>query len=284
MESTKPLITSVRVTLWIYRCFGIWRENNQRSWYRTYRWIFTVPFLYLYLLSMVIGAFKKNSEQLWKDDLFILLTEFAMLVKTVSTYHNFEQIVKLLNISVSEHFSPKYERKQRSILQNLNQILMSYFIISILTAFTTSIHIFQGNYKLPTFSWFFGIPYGPDHPLNYYLIAYYQVFGMIVHCMLNVAGDIQIAYMLATVGIQLEQLERSFTGLSRIVFRDNRQREFCRCITHYQRVRRFAKHVERIYSAPVFVQFCVSGITMCATAFRLSTVSYNSIYSIFRRT
>ncbi|XP_021709039.1 odorant receptor 94a [Aedes aegypti] len=275
MASQGELISSVRVILWIYRIIGLSRENNQSVRYRIYRWVLNIPFLFAYLFAMIISALhEENSEILWKDTIFIILTEASMFVKVVTTYCRFQDTFQLLQTSVSEEFSPRCpceQERHRRVLRHLNGALMGYLTVSVITACSTAIHIFEGMHKLPTFSWFFGVPYGPDHGFNYLLIASYQVSGMVMHCALNVSGDIQITYLLAIAGIQLDFLKRRFEDLKEDYLVHLQRRNLIHHNRHMQLVEQFVQDIERVYSPATFTQFCVSAITICATAFRISS-------------
>ncbi|KXJ69005.1 hypothetical protein RP20_CCG000551 [Aedes albopictus] len=276
VSSQCDLISSLRAVLWIYRILGLSLGTNQSVLYQIYRWVLSATFLIAYLLGMIASAIQEeNSETLWKEDIFIILTELAMFVKVVTTYCRFQEIAQLLQISVSKEFSPKSpceEERYLKIFRHLNTALMGYLIGSVVTASSTAIHIFNSLYKLPTFSWFFGVPYGPNHELNYLLIASYQVTGMLIHCALNVSVDIQVTYLLAIAGIQLDFLEQRFINLKYDHSVYLRRQRFVYHNRQMQLVEQFVQDIERVYSPAIFTQFCVSAITICATAFRISSV------------
>lgn len=280
MAPKGDFIPSIRAILAIYRIFGMYRAKNQPIQYRIYRWLLNIPFLFVYLLVMLYSALQeKNSENLWRNTFFIMLTEMAMFVKTATVYCRFREIMHLLELSISEDFSPKgpcEQQRYQRVTRHLNTVLLSYLIVCIVTASSTAIHIFDGHYQLPIHSWFFGVPYGPDHEINYLLISIYQVLGMLMHCALNVAGDIQIPFLLAIAGIQLDFLETRFVDLKKEYLVQPRRQLFIRHAQHFRLVGQFVRDIERVYSPAAFCQFCASVITICATAFRIFYVRMKS--------
>ncbi|XP_038121023.1 putative odorant receptor 71a [Culex quinquefasciatus] len=273
-------IPSERLTFWIWKILGIWATQDESRLYRAFRWIYHFTFTIVYLFCIFISSFfKETMAELWSDVMFILLTELAMFTKTVITVRKFETVYRLHWETISDEFRPISEWETRvhgAFFSRFSTAMLGYYLCSFLTLWAHLGFLFE--YKFPFFSWFFWLPLGRANLTNYYIIFAYQMFGMLGHLSLNVSGDIQHAYLLATAGIQLDFLYERLTKLpiptsNSSIGKDHYRETLIQHIEHYERIYRFVKEIEDTFSMAIFVQICASGVTVCATILRLSTVN-----------
>ncbi|ETN60957.1 putative odorant receptor [Anopheles darlingi] len=227
----------------------------------------------LYLCALVLNIFVSQTfEQLVFYIMYIVLTETAMCLKTWTNYRLFPVIWSLHETTIGTSFQPldSYEKDaQDRTLRTFNRLYYIYIFVSHMAAFGTGSHLFSSEYRMPFFPWFFGVPYGPDASLAYYTIFAYQSFGMYFHMLLNTAGDTQLCYWLQMIGLQLDMLANRFRKLNT---NEEFEKSFVPLVLHYEKVYRMLLRVERLFSLAYFVQFSVSGLVICASAYQVASM------------
>ncbi|EDS28735.1 odorant receptor 71a [Culex quinquefasciatus] len=269
---------------WFLKIFGLWHDGNESRSYKVYRIVFLVIFFLLYLGSIVISAVLTSSvEEFFSQILYAALTEMAMAVKTFYGYYHFVTIYRLHKQAISKDFQPvnaEEDKRSKNLLNKINLYFFGYLLWSTAGVWTNIAFLFNGQFKLPFFPWLLGIPYGKHLPYNYNFLLFYQLSGIWIHAVLNVIVDSQVGYLLAVAGIQMDflaaRLEATQAGrIGQKKFRNTYKQH----IKHFNVVNNFVKNVERVYSKSVFSQFCASGITICAIAYRLSSVNFAKEFS-----
>ncbi|XP_062564187.1 odorant receptor 94a-like [Armigeres subalbatus] len=282
MRELEGFIPCQRAAFWVWKIIGIWATEDESPYYRAYRRIYHFFFTGVYLFAMFCSSFfMDNLDTLWTEILFLLPTEIAMLVKSVTVANKFEAIYGLNRTTVSKEFKtmcPKQRKEYERYFGRFSKIMMFYYFCSVLTVLASLGFIFDGRLKLPFFNWFFWVPIDRDHINNYYILAVYQIVGMTAHCLLNVSGDVNIAYLLSTAGKQLDLLSYNLAQLPVYPTRSDIEKElykkkFEEHIQQYNRIYDFARETEKQVSWSVFAQICASGVTICAVIFRLSATS-----------
>ncbi|XP_053691050.1 odorant receptor 94b-like [Sabethes cyaneus] len=214
--------------------------------------------------------------------MYLSLTEIAMGVKTFYIFINFHTVYRLHQMAISKQFQPICEEELRpaqSLLSKVNFCFMAYFIWVFVTVATAVPSFFDEKYELPFFTWVLGIPYGSDMPYNFYCLWIYQISGLFMHGIFNVAAELQVGYLLTVARIQLDFLTRRFASLSRANETSQHRESFIECVQHYTVVEKFVRDFEHVFSKPMFAQFCASGASICATAYRLSSVNLSEDFS-----
>lgn len=273
----KNHIFFIKLNFKFLKIFGLWHDGNESRSYKVYRIVFLVIFFLLYLGSIVISAVLTSSvEEFFSQILYAALTEMAMAVKTFYGYYHFVTIYRLHKQAISKDFQPvnaEEDKRSKNLLNKINLYFFGYLLWSTAGVWTNIAFLFNGQFKLPFFPWLLGIPYGKHLPYNYNFLLFYQLTGIWIHAVLNVIVDSQVGYLLAVAGIQMDflaaRLEATQAGrIGQKKFRNTYKQH----IKHFNVVNNFVKNVERVYSKSVFSQFCASGITICAIAYRLSSV------------
>ncbi|XP_049287598.1 odorant receptor 94a-like [Anopheles funestus] len=227
----------------------------------------------LYLFALMLNVFVPQPfEQRVFFIMYISLTETAMILKTRTIYRHFDTIWSLYETTLGPSFQPRdeFERElQNRTLQVFNRWYYVYIFVSHMAAFGTGSHLLSSEYRMPFFPWFFGVRYGDDARVAYYTIFAYQCFGMYFHMLLNTAGDTQLCYMLQMIGIQLDLLAKRFRSLSSS---EEFDRSFVPLVQHYNKIHRMLCRVENLFSLAYFVQFSVSGLVICASAYQVASM------------
>lgn len=273
-------IMCIKFNFKFYKMTAFWRADSETLVYRVYRIVLVVIYFLLYLGSILIGLLITNTvDQLFSEAMYLSLTEIAMGVKTFYIFINFHTVYRLHQMAISKQFQPTCEDESKpaqKLLSKVNFCFMAYFAWVFITVLTAVPSFFDKAYKLPFFSWILGIPYGADKPYNFYCLWIYQLSGLFLHGIFNVAAELQVGYLLTVARIQLDFLSRRFSRLVRsngcLYYNPKYRESFIECVQHYTVVDKFVQDFEHVYSKPMFAQFCASGASICATAYRLSSV------------
>uniref|UniRef100_A0A182Y463 Uncharacterized protein n=1 Tax=Anopheles stephensi TaxID=30069 RepID=A0A182Y463_ANOST len=266
MYETGRFIFPMRFTMWAWKLCGVFNAPVPKSLpYRVYCYTFYSCIMALYLFVLMLNVFVPQPfEQRVFFIMYIALTETAMILKTSTIYRYFDTIWDLYETTLGPSFNPGTGGNDRTLLV-FNRWYYVYIFVSHMAAFGTGSHLLSSEYRMPFFPWFFGIPYGDEARVAYYTIFVYQCFGMYFHMLLNTAGDTQLCYMLQMIGIQLDLLAKRFRSLSNS---EEFDRSFVPLVQHYNKIHR----VENLFSLAYFVQFSVSGLVICASAYQVASM------------
>ncbi|XP_035893066.1 odorant receptor 94a-like isoform X1 [Anopheles stephensi] len=274
MYETGRFIFPMRFTMWAWKLCGVFNAPVPKSLpYRVYCYTFYSCIMALYLFVLMLNVFVPQPfEQRVFFIMYIALTETAMILKTSTIYRYFDTIWDLYETTLGPSYQPRDGRERalhdRTLLV-FNRWYYVYIFVSHMAAFGTGSHLLSSEYRMPFFPWFFGIPYGDEARVAYYTIFVYQCFGMYFHMLLNTAGDTQLCYMLQMIGIQLDLLAKRFRSLSDSEEFDH---SFVPLVQHYNKIHRMLCRVENLFSLAYFVQFSVSGLVICASAYQVASM------------
>uniref|UniRef100_A0A182RNV9 Uncharacterized protein n=1 Tax=Anopheles funestus TaxID=62324 RepID=A0A182RNV9_ANOFN len=266
-------IRPVRMTIWVWKICGLYNAKPQAPLYRAYRIVFNVVLMVVYLFTLSFNMFLMQTfEQLVLYTMYIVFTEIVMLLKALITYHKFEQICDLFRQTLDSDFKPmdaEEEKLHRKGVGEINYYFYLYILTTNLAIASSVLYLLHQDYRLPYFPWMLGIPYGPTERLNFGIMFAYQVVGMYFHMWINIAIDIQLIYFLGMIGIQLDLLGKRFR-----MIRTSEQfgQSFVQLINQYQKVQRMTQDIEHLFSPAFFAQFSASGLVICATAYKTSSM------------
>uniref|UniRef100_A0A182QG13 Odorant receptor n=1 Tax=Anopheles farauti TaxID=69004 RepID=A0A182QG13_9DIPT len=266
-------IFAVRMTVWIWKICGLYNEKQPTTLYRAYRYTFFVALIGVYLFTLLLSMFVMQTfEQLMLYIMYIVFTEIVMLLKALITYYKFDQLCNLYQLTRGADFHPLDEAEQklhRKGVGEINYYFQLYMLTAHLAVGSSLLYLLQKDYRMPYFPWMFGIKYGPTERVNFGIIFGYQVLGMYFHMLINVAIDVQLCYLLGTIGIQLDLIGKRFRMLGTS---KEFEESFVGLTKHYQKIHRMVREIEELYSPAFFAQFSASGLVICATAFQASSM------------
>uniref|UniRef100_A0A182JUI6 Odorant receptor n=1 Tax=Anopheles christyi TaxID=43041 RepID=A0A182JUI6_9DIPT len=266
-------IPPVRITVWVWKICGLYNGEPLSSSYRAYRAVFHIFLMVVYLFTLSLNIFVMQAfEQLVLYIMYIVFTEIVMALKAIVTYYKFDQLCDLYRQTLASDFKPldaEEEQLHRKGVASINYYLYPYLITTNMAVASSCLYLLQEDYRLPYFPWILGIEYGPTKRLNYGLLFAYQVVGMYLHMLINVAIDVQLSYLLGMISIQLDLIGKRFRTLhTSEQFRES----FVDLMNHYQKVQRMTAEIEKLYSSAYFAQFGSSGLVICASAFKASSM------------
>ncbi|XP_053660687.1 odorant receptor 94b-like [Anopheles marshallii] len=227
----------------------------------------------VYLFTLAFNMFVMQTfEQLVLYIMYIVFTETVMLLKALITHYKFDQICDLFQQTLDGDFKPmdmEEEKLHRKGIGEINYYFYLYMMTTNLAIVSSVLYLLHEDYRLPYFPWMLGITYGPTERLNFGIMFAYQVIGMYFHMLINVATDVQLFYFLGMISIQLDLLGKRFRMIrSSAQFRQS----LVKLINHYQKVQRMTHDIEHLYSPAFFAQFSASGLVICATAYKTSSL------------
>uniref|UniRef100_A0A182XGI9 Uncharacterized protein n=1 Tax=Anopheles quadriannulatus TaxID=34691 RepID=A0A182XGI9_ANOQN len=266
-------IRPVRITVWTWKICGLYNGKPQTTRYRVYRAVFNIFLMVVYLFTLSLNVFVMQTfEQLVLYIMYIVFTEIVMALKAIVTYYKFDQLCDLYRQTLGSDFKPldaEEEQLHRKGVASINHYLYPYLVTTNLAVASSCLYLLQDDYRLPYFPWILGIEYGPTKRLNYGLLFAYQVIGMYLHMLINVAIDVQLSYLLGMISIQLDLIGKRFRSLhTSEQFRES----FVGLMNHYGKVQRMTAEIEQLFSAAYFAQFGSSGLVICASAFKTSSM------------
>ncbi|XP_053680751.1 odorant receptor 94a-like [Anopheles nili] len=261
------------MTIWTWKICGLYNGSPQSTFYRAYRYGFIIALIAVYLFALSLNMFLLQTfEQLVLYIMYIVFTEIVMLIKALISYYKFDEMCKLYRLTISKDFRPKdalEEQLSRKGIGEINYYFYLYLVTTHLAIASSLLYLLHTEYRMPYFPWMFGIEYGPTEQVNYGIIFGYQVLGMYFHMLVNVSIDVQLCYFLGMIGIQLDLLGKRFQALRTS---EQIQQSFVELVLHYQKIHRMIRDVEKLYSLAFFAQFSASGLVICATAFKASSM------------
>ncbi|RZC33043.1 7tm 6 domain containing protein, partial [Asbolus verrucosus] len=191
--------------------------------------------------------------------IFILLTEFAVALKTYCLMKNMKTLKQLMVTINCDLFQPKSLEQRKLIQPNLTtwQVTVSaYWVCAFGCLFFWSLFpIFDKsvkNYRLPFLAWY---PYNYKTSPQYEFTYLYQVLAICFIAMVNVNIDSLIGalnmYIAAQFGLLCDDL-RNLHGGEEISLDINKKLK--NCFLHHREILKFADSANEYYNWLLFVQ------------------------------
>ncbi|XP_050070309.1 odorant receptor 94b-like [Anopheles maculipalpis] len=269
----RDYIRPVRMTVWTWRICGLYNAKPQTPLYRAYRIVFNVVLMVVYLFTLSFNMFVMQTfEQLVLYIMYIVFTEIVMVLKALIAYYKFDQICDLFRQTLDSDFQPvddEEEKLYRKGVGEINYYFYLYITTTNLAIASSLLYLLHQDYRMPYFPWMLGIEYGSTERINFGIMFAYQVIGMYFHMLINIAIDVQLFYFLGMIGIQLDVLGKRFR---KIRTSEEFGKSFMNLINLYQKLHRMTRDIEQLYSPAFFAQFSASGLVICATAYKTSSM------------
>jgi gustatory receptor len=275
MDYKKPF----NVGFFILRIFGLWFPDWSEPhavFYFAYSVVFQGFFTVLYMLPMWIEIFLTvDINQLTR--LCVLgLTEVGCFAKIVNLYVNFRTIKKSCEEMEATCYEPQSEEEEKICQRKLKffEKVQKRFLTLCFSSFFSSMFVplLEAQKILPYYSWWFTIDWTQSDTL-YNLFYIYQCLGMSMHTLVNTAFDLLFPFFMHFIVIQLEML---YERLNSALKCD--RKKFLEAIEQHNRIVEYSRTIEKTFSTAMFVQFSLSGIVICVTAYQLTMVSLTQLF------
>ena len=212
MALVLPKLKSVKIIFWIMKVFGILPRKNASKAYKIYGYIIQFIFCIVFDLAMGISAFTFENIDEFTQQWYITLTGVTYMFKVFNSWKKYEKYAELLEYIATldlknEKDYDDYDENDLIKLKKLDRFLLCYVYSTFLGILTISVSpLFSSPYRLPVFTWFYGINYGKDYLINYYILCIYQILGITLQAFCNVALDSSICYMMLIAECQFSDL------------------------------------------------------------------------------
>ncbi|CAH0715801.1 unnamed protein product, partial [Brenthis ino] len=231
---------------------------------------------------------------------FILLTNLAQVLKCLNIVARRRTIIKIITDG-SKDLSEEKSIEGRSIIESFNQETrqhqLCFFVITFLTAIGWAGSAEKN--KFPLRAWY---PYNANKSPAYELTYVHQVFSIFTVSILNVSQDTLVTTLIAQCRCRLRlvglSLRNSFndqyfteesTSDTILLKSDSNPLHFTpdqetkarkhikSCAIRHQKALETVLLLQNTFSEPTFVQFAVTLLIICATAFQLVTQTSNFV-------
>ena len=212
MAVVLPKLKSLKIIFCILKIFGILPRKDVSKAYKIYGYVIQFIFCVVYNWAMWVSAFKFENIDEFTQQWYLTLTVIAYMLKVFNYWKKYEKYADLLEYTTmldlkDEKDYDDYDKNNLIRLKKLDRFLFYYIFSTTLGTLTISVSaLFSSSYRLPVFSWFYGIQYGKDELFSYYTLYLYQVLGMILQAYCNVALDSSICYMMLIAECQFGDL------------------------------------------------------------------------------
>lgn len=229
-------------------------------------------FTFAYISMMCYFGFTEADFEEKVISLNMTLTEISLFYKVLNMVlkrNDFYRILEYLNMFKSQNDEEKnmilmYAKKMRKVFYYY--AFITYFCI-LLNMWVT---LYNDDIYLPFKSWY---PFDLINNTNFFWILYfYQFFGILTHASLNVFNDVFIMFLMGTIGIQLDILGLRLKKL-KINSKDG---SLLSVMQDYDKIIRLCKHFQSLMSSTIFIQIYLSSGVLCMSTYHLSMV-----YKIF---
>ncbi|XP_072948753.1 uncharacterized protein [Epargyreus clarus] len=285
---------SVRVSLTALKCVGFWLPDSlngtKRLVYYCYGFLSFMFVLGTYIICQVVDLF-----QIWGDLpmmtstaflLFTNLAHFSKIVNIVVRRHQIQDIIDDAHKDLTSENSEEGKEIVDSCNFETKWQQRLYFFLTGITLIGWSTSPEKG--QLPLRAWY---PYDASVSPAYKITYGHQVFAVLISGYLNVAKDTLVTTLIAQCRCRLRLLGLSLRTLSHdIVIPENKFQRLLTleqekvvktrlrcCVQRHQAALEAAAQLQHCFSEPTFVQFVVSLIIICVTAFQMVSQTGNMV-------
>ncbi|XP_036323149.1 odorant receptor 94a [Rhagoletis pomonella] len=291
-------IASVRSLIIVLKVIGLWQWPEDRTqWERTqfllklqrvYGLALHLPLTFTLITLMVCAALLSHDLEEISNVLYILLTEFALVVKIFSIWQHGTLAWRYLDELVH---SSKYEFRQQAELTQWMREQRLFVIVAYSYIFgSCSIVVFSCFGALYTAADVYVLPYAYYVPFewrdphNYWYAWSYCCISVSLTCVANVTLDMIFCYFMLhlsmlykLIGWRLAALRqrRDAAGAAEVL---NEMRHIFQL---HESVNRLAAQCETLVSVPVLSQIILSAFILCFSGYRLQHLQIMENVSVF---
>ncbi|KAG5877728.1 hypothetical protein JTB14_037178 [Gonioctena quinquepunctata] len=234
--------------------------------------------LLLFLMMIVNIGIERGNLSALSETMLITSTYAACLSKTINLMVKKENISELEDTLSSPEFK-SFTKDNMEIMKksmnNVRYIGLAYRIIcsSCILSFMLFPLIDDNDRALPMVVW---TPWDVRKKSNYISTFILHMISLVISAVTNTTIDIfTCQYIMIVVG----QLKIMKKHLSSIDYGSNNievKQDFAKNVDLHKAIIRFTEVMEKTFSIPLFIQFMISIITICFTAFMLLEVPSDS--------
>ncbi|KAL4708000.1 hypothetical protein ACJJTC_010616 [Scirpophaga incertulas] len=278
---------SISLSLTMLRLVGFWPPENL-SWdkkivYNCYGMLSLMFLLGSYLIFQSVGMWLIWGDlPLMTGIAFVMFTNVAQLVKIVNLVGR-RALISSIIASADEVLRSAEGVEAKAIVKRCNRDTLLLCVIYCCLTFVTMLGWATSPEKgqLPLRAWY---PYDETQSPAYELSYCHQIGALFVMAFVNMSKDMLVTALIAqcrcslqllvlrlkTLGQGLHITEKSHLTLEQELVVKSRLRS---CVEHHLRALEAAQQLQYCFSEHIFVQFMISLIIICVSAFQLVSVT-----------
>jgi gustatory receptor len=191
---------------------------------------------------MLVTALRFNNIDELTQQWYLTLTAIACMSKVLNYWVKYDRVIELYEYIENIETKPASqldEVDQKCLIRivKLDRYIQYYFCATIIATLAICVApAFSEVYRLPIFSWFYGVPYGEKEVVSYYILFAYQVFGIAMQALCNVALDSSVCYMMLIAERQFCDLGRKLKAISVDANEGKVMKTFVEYVSYYEKI------------------------------------------------
>ncbi|CAH2096547.1 unnamed protein product [Euphydryas editha] len=274
---------SLRITLIVLMVTGVWRPNFEgfkKRLYNIYTFFSTMIIVGVYIIIQVVDLILVwGNVPLMTATIFLLFTNIALGTKILNAIRKKEIIRTMLQESNDELSNERREVGKgivrRYDIETTKQLSL-YIVLSYTTVFGFATSAEKN--QLPLRAWY---PYDTSKTPAYHFTYAHQIIAISFGAAINICLDTLITSLISQCRCRLrlislslrmlcDNLDMSNKGLMTNASSKIINQRLRNCILRHQAVLAQIKLLQSCFTVPIFIQFSVSMIIICVTAYQLA--------------
>ncbi|XP_077290279.1 odorant receptor Or1-like [Arctopsyche grandis] len=265
---------------------GFWPPSNLNGWKLKLYYCYTT-IVFIFLLGIYIVIQIVDLWIVWGDiplmtaDAFLLFTNLCQAFKMINILLRHKNIEEIINLS--DNLIKEYDMKEKKVIvkkySNLAvKYLIFYFSITYIVNCLWALGpIITHTKKLPFAAWY---PYDIEKSPAYELTYLHQTVAIIIAASLNIMKDSLVTGLMNKAACQMELLKYSLENISNnvaekssdfpsILYPDSVVYRLKLLVIRHTKILHMIKQIEECFGSVIMVQFSISLIIICVSAFYL---------------
>ncbi|XP_063989745.1 uncharacterized protein LOC135168984 [Diachasmimorpha longicaudata] len=280
------------ISIFVFRIMGLWYPADPSTWkthlYRIYN-AFTVTMMFTFALTQFIAlpSCIHDAEQLTNAS-FMMLTDIAVAGKMLNMTLHQRRITKMVKLFDLEPFKPLDDNEvaiKWRVHHSIKRITLLYGILTDTTCSMITLFSFIRDIprrQVPFNAWY---PWDHTSPPGFWYAYIHQTLSHYIGATVNIGFDSFIAGLMMATTAQLEIIKYRIMMMPRAIANEraesdcgSKPEEILKIETkyltshtrHHLAILEFSKTTNDIFTISIGIQYCVSSLVLCVSAFSLS--------------
>ncbi|XP_049873096.1 odorant receptor Or1-like [Pectinophora gossypiella] len=283
--------TSISMSLTVLKLVGFWAPEGmaerKKIMYYCYSCFSFMFLLGTYLIIQIVDLFMIwGNLPLMTGTAFVLFTNLAQTVKIVNILAKREKIQKII-YDADDVLRKEDTEEGIKIVKRCNRetMILQVLYLSLTLITTTGWATSAEKGQLPLRAWY---PYNTSKSPAFELTYLHQVGAINIAACLNVGKDTLVSALIAQcrcrlqlLGLSLKTLCKDMKMSKKLVYTQDQEavaaERLRKCVAQHQAALQTAVDLQACFSIPTFLQFFISLIIICVTAFQLVSQTGNLV-------
>lgn len=273
----------------LYTVYGLWDRENQKWFVQLYCILVHFFFTFGFVFFMFLYGFHLKDLGDTIQFMYICLTEFSFMTKLTNLYVRSNRIQSILKDFNSELDYCRIDEldeiaiPQVRFVKTMNQVYFWTSIVALVSAYSAP--ILSEERIFPFLSYYPWVDWQNNNTI-YGLLMAFQVIGMSSTCILNMMSDTFFSTQMSVVATLFDILGDKLSKLGSAPKNpdadlNDDEENLKLYMKFYLRILNITNLLEVNFSVVYFVQFSVSSIVICVTAFQISIMSPSENFVAF---